>query len=203
MSSDSRRIRSWEVVKEHDLPVNPNLPPVEGTLRSASALVDRALCLCSAVAVAYGFPTQQARSWLNQERLSAALAPSEQALLAGDRSQVSWFQNQTEALFALVWLLGLAEDLPLLEGCPDDLVHRFPDLKRSESSSRFREAASPQPEHAVLQKLDLIYCTHWALVEARLQGRLVRQAFPGLLERRHAIEWAVGADEWDEVSLDT
>lgn len=100
MSSNNRRIRSWEIVKEHDLPVCPNLPPAEGTLRSASELVDRALCLCSAVAVAYGFPTQKARSWLNQERL-------------------------------------------------------------------------------------------------------VRQAFPGLLERRHALEWAIGAGEWDEVCLDT
>ena|SRR5690554_2881839 len=42
MSSNNRRIRSWEIVKEHDLPVCPNLPPVEGALRSASELVDRA-----------------------------------------------------------------------------------------------------------------------------------------------------------------
>ena len=102
-----------------------------------------------------------------------------------------------------MWLLGLADDLLLLEGCPDDLVRRFPDLKRAESSSRFREAVALQPEQAVLQKLDLIYCTHWAIVEARLQGCLVRQAFPGLLERRHALEWAIGAGEWDEVCLDT
>ena len=52
-----------------------------------------------------------------------------------------------------------------------------------------------------------IYLIHWAVRDARLNGRPVPNNYhPGVvLERHHALNWLIGycGQDWDDISTDT
>ena len=163
------------------------------------------LCLFPLSACAYGFPRNLARNWLEKERLLGLLGPAEIAFLEGNASDAALFKLQIEGMWALAWVLSVAQDLSPSVACPNNFVEMLPDLKRSESSAAFRAKVRRRPPEEIFGAADLYYCTHWAVRQIELDGaarpKQVRK--PVVVERRRALEWVIGTEPWWEVSLDT
>ena len=187
------------------LPINPQLPLLEDTLslRPKLEIVDRSLCVCAMVYRAYGFPEVQVEAWIDREALLPKLSPSEVQFLHGDTSEAAQVQWQVEGLFAFAWLLSLVSEFEWDRRPPDTLINVFPDLRADESSARFRGSSILRPECDALAALDCAYCVHWAAVELALIRRSSPVEGRAVQERRRVIEWCLGSEEWDEVSLDT
>jgi hypothetical protein len=80
----------------------------------------------------------------------------------------------------------------------------LPDLKKLESTTRFRDRARMRSWQDIFSFCDLAYCLHWAIQEASRTNRGVTniQAYV-IIERRRALEWVLYGEDWDSVSLDT
>lgn len=207
---DLRAIResSWEAAQRLGYPVNPDLPLLDAVddIRPLEEVLDRTLVLYACVACSYGFPKVKALSWLKGEGLDKAVSGSEREYLeSNDERKKPTFQWQVESLWALTWVAGYHESLDFSDSCSDDFIQLFPDLKSGAPSESFREKANPRDTESVVRTLDLSYCLHWAVREAQLRGETEPGPVPGLVvqERRRALEWVVGEENWDEVSLDT
>jgi hypothetical protein len=182
-------------------------------LQPASELIARAGVLTLVVQRSFGMPDDRAKTWIEENGLTAALAPEETALLAG-KGMPEEFRTQVEALWALAWVLGLSDHLDPSEYCGDTLAGSMPDLRKAESLSEWvaRADLALRDANETAEMLDLHYCLTWGLADANLNHRAV----PGsveqyvLWERRRALEFAlVLGDEpyqhadWYEISLDT
>ncbi len=107
-------------------------------------------------------------------------------------------------MWALAWAVRRVGALDFWRPCDDNFVHKLPNLKVQEPRRSFEARASIRPVEEVAEALDLAYCLHWVVVDATLGRRsLPSQNRPaGLLGRRYALEWMLGQDDWDEISLD-
>jgi len=209
MSTQEIRERSLKLATELGFPTNPHLPLLDTPtgLRSADATVDRLLGLYVCVAVSYGFPVDRAHAWLAQERITAVLSPAEVAFLNDPKSKRARvdMQFQVEALWALAWAASYHERLDFARVVDGTFVKMFPDVKAGESSSVFRSRAAMRSVDTIAAMTDLAYCLHWAVRDHELN----RRPPPGKLQgpvvryRRKALEWLLGDEPWDEVSLDT
>ena len=192
----------------------PGLPPVVGEveveLRPAAEVARRALAL---LAVALRGESLAEERPLSADELRArcpgafaALTPAEAAFLAEpapERQQVVEATWRYEALAALEWALGLAGELPFpSRACQVDAVARA-----LQGDPGAVDGATLRPAAEVLDALDLHYRLHWAVRQAKLDGRPPPGGLiPGVVGERHqALNWLVrlhGAD-WDEVDTPT
>lgn len=110
-----------------------------------------------------------------------------------------------EAYWALVWSLGLVNDMKLPTDTCDceraiKLVTNCGNFDEFKSRCRLRNIED------ILDMLDLYYRYHWACVENSVNpdasiGMLDPEVVP---ERRKGLEWLISdEDDWDEISLDT
>ncbi len=205
---EALRRRSLKVAARLRMPVAPHLPLLDADLRlrPESETVDRSLCVHAAAACAHGFSREKALRWLEEEGLREALSEGEARFLTRGVGEPSAFMLTVEGLWALAWALQKVDRLDFSRACADDFVYMLPDLKRSESGEAFRRSAHQRTLEEIAAAADLAYCLHWAVRESALDGR----GLPGrirdpvvVVERRRALEWLVGAEEWDAVSLDT
>lgn len=220
---DPRAVRaaSLEDLERLRLPVPPPQFPLvweEGdaaALRPTPELEARTAVLNIVLARCYGMPQEAAMSWLlNAHLLDAVTRPEWQFVMAdkGDRRALAL---HLEAIFALMWLLGVTKHLNPTEPAQDGLVNLLPDLPNAESMARWRSRTLVAPRHAseAAAMLDRYYCLDWAFLEAERH----RMPLPGLIDshaigqRRWALEWAVvfvgpyhGPPRgWEEVDLST
>lgn len=202
--ADVRR-SSWESLRSLGLPENPSLPLIDETLclRSVSEIIDRALALYCVVAVGYGFERKRAMKWLGRESLTGVLSANETILLTGSGSIPGSIRWQAESLFVFAIILGLIPTTDVLVKCPDDLVHQFPDINRDQDCISFRNRVALTENKTAIAICDLLYCAHWAAVSTQTQSLHRHLRIESLTERRRAIEWSLGDDDWDNVSLDT
>ena len=190
-----------------NIQVPASLPFLDANLRlrRLEEIIARALVLSASVAVACGFPRERATHWLDREELLSSLSDQERSFLVGGVGNEHEVQVRVESLCVFAWSLGLLEQIEFTSPCPSSLVTLYPDLKRMEPADDFRGRARLRDAGEMLQMLDLGYCLHWAFNEAML----MRRAFPPrispvvVIERRRALEWMFGDEDWDEVSLDT
>lgn len=220
---DPRAVRaaSLEELQRLWLPVpSPQFPLVwergDGVaLRSPAELEARAAVLNIVLARCYGMPQELAMSWLlNAHLLDAVTRPEWQFVMAdkGDRRALALHH---EAIFALMWLLGVAKHLDPSQPADDGLMRSLPDLPRSETMAQWRSRSlfAPRPAEEAAAMLDQYYCLDWAYLEAERQ----RMPLPGMVDshaigqRRWALEWAVllfgpyhGPPRgWEEIDLST
>lgn len=109
--------------------------------------------------------------------------------------QLGW---RSEALYALVWMLQLAPELPLTRELDlrPEYFHPVDALRGPPPPG-----LTLRPVEEIAAKLDLFFCAHWAAREQELPEALEPSAIP---QRRCALEWYLVADaEWDDVKLDT
>jgi hypothetical protein len=202
----SVRSESNRIAEALGYAVNPNLPPLDSDvdLRSTDDVVDRVLCLYAATAVAFGFPAAGAAQWTEHERIAGALSSPERSLLEGTRSAHDDDRKKVEALWALLWATGRGTTMDFSTVCPQNTVHMLPNIKIQESSAPFRAGSKLRSREEVLASADLAYVVHSAMVEAELQGSVPgRIPLHVVVQRRIALEWLIGSEAWEDISLDT
>jgi hypothetical protein len=81
------------------------------------------------------------------------------------------------------------------------------DVHEGQDTHQFVADAKLRPLAQLLDEVDRIFRYHWAVVEARVNGRLAPADLgPGVtLERHYALKCLIGYmdQEWDDVSTDT
>jgi hypothetical protein len=200
------RSRSVARLAEVGINVPSSLPLLDDlSLRPAEEILDRLICLHAVAAVARGFDREKAYAWISQEGTLENLTQDERKLILTGAGDLDVFKVQVEGMWALSWVLSIVPRLDFWSGCDSRFVTMLPDLKKGESSSNFRARAQLRSEIEVGIQCDLAYCLHWALREAELKGsQPPRGLTPYIVtERRRALEWAIGTDAWDMISLDT
>ena len=211
MDATALRESTKSTVESLGYQFNPNLPVLDEVQvqRNCTEVSNRILSLYACVACAYGFSKATAIEWLKREQLWESLTESERQFLEGRaESSTSTIQWQVEALWSLTWTAGYHDDLDFSRPCPDSFIQLFPDLKKGEDTASFKAKCQLRPSEAIIEKLDLSYCLHWAVRDFELSGRETGRG-PNkvegqvIVERRRALEWIISDDDWDDVSLDT
>jgi len=205
---DTIREKSWASVRKLGLIENPSLPLLDGQLelRTQDEICCRLLAMLPCAASAYGFPIDKARRWVeDNERLWCMLTPHEKSFLTGKNTDTTAFKLQVEAMWALAWVLSVSDDLSPHHLCPENFVEMLPDLKTEESPEMFRKKADLRSENEIVAMLDFYYCVHWSLKERYLAATsdLSQLKLEIIEERRRALEWVTGEEDWSELSLDT
>jgi len=167
----------------------------------------RIVILYALTGLAHEADCELLRKWLLNNRLYEALLPAERlsfekTLSRQDEIDLSW---KKEALVALAWSGWLVDDLPL----PFDesnLDPIFPRIPPEVDVPSFLSGFALRHEEDLYYQTDLHYCLHWALRHPEVWSAAVlrRPRIDIVIERRHALEWLIGAaDSWDDVPLDT
>lgn len=211
-----RKTRSGAILREMGVPVLESLPPVLGEgeveLRDAPDIARRALSLFAvairAESLAGGAPIPVADLRERSPRSFDALSPHEAAFLAQEapaERDIIAFSWRYEALYLLLWALGIFPDLPTpITICDVPLVART--IIQGDSDALIANAQL-RPSQEILSALDLHYRMHWAARNARLAEHEAPAGLDeGVLqERRHALNWLVRNPnvEWDNVDTPT
>lgn len=203
----SIRRQSWRVVAELGLEVNETLPLLDFPIstRTVDEIFQRLLCLHALAAIAFGFDKQKAIVWTDSEGIYSAFTENEKAALQNKKKLSSQFKFQIEGMWALAWVLGLVPNIDFSKPCDQMFAALLPDLIRGQSSMYLKEKISLRPVQQQYEMCDLAYCLHWAVRHRELKGfgapfGLASYVIP---ERRHALEWLICDESWDEIVLDT
>lgn len=201
------REQSLKTASRLGFAINNALPLLDEAqnARTAETIVKRLVCLHVAAACAYGFDKGIATAWLQQENAFDDLAISERRFIENNDGDSSRFKNQVEGMWALAWALGLVPQLDFSKGCDNTFVMLLPNLKIGESSDGLHAKAKPRSNEEIVAACDLAYCLHWSIRQAQLSNsKPPGKVQPYVIEeRRRALEWLLGDDEWDEITLDT
>lgn len=186
---------------------NQTLPLLDASSegKSPEQVLLRLLCMHVSAACAFGFDRGRAKEWIAKEGLDQEIAPSERRFVELGLGNASQFQLRVEGMWALAWSLGLVPVLDFAKECDHNFVTLLPDVKTSQSSAALRSKVVMRPVDAQLAACDLSYCLHWSLRQAELSYSKAPGAVSAyvIIERRRALEWLIGSEHWDEVTLDT
>jgi hypothetical protein len=207
MDLNNIRDFSINVTAEAGVSISPAVPllDVGVQLRNKDDIANRLFCLNAVAAVSYGFDRSQAIEWLRQEQLDSLLTKSEFRFLNHGDGDVTSYQTQVEGMWALAWALCLVPELDFWKDCDDRFVALLPNLKKHERCIEWRRRSQLRSTEDIVAALDLSYCLHWAVREAELSGKYPPAGIKAyvVVERRRALEWLLGDEPWDSVSLDT
>jgi hypothetical protein len=218
---DPRLIREGNVadIVELGFPAPPDGFPLvwdagdRVALRPTGEIEARAAVLNTVIAATLGAPPELTAGWVEANGLRTAATRPEWLFLSERQGPAELYGLHIEALWALAWLLGVAEELDPSQYCGDGLALWLPDLAEGETFEawQYRSASEPRPAEEAASLLDLHYCLDWGHVQALMDGR----PFPGTTQpyvigqRRWALEWATvflgpyhdPPQPWDEVDL--
>ncbi|MBQ5942237.1 DUF4272 domain-containing protein [Massilia sp. AB1] len=215
MTPAQRQAASEALLREHGIPINPQLPWIEDEhevrLRSADELCRRLAALWGVVGTAMlrendffedYFSIGDRRSWLSNDEARFLFddEPVEE-----DYIRFSW---RLEALYFLAWCGGLVEQigLPRSEASAREFLHFFPEDEADPVA--LAAAVRVRPVGEILDWSDRLYRLHWAVRDAHLNGRPTPGGIePGVVfEWHYAVNWMTrydGEDDWDEIGTDT
>jgi len=206
MADEEIRRRSLKVLAGRGLTVPLHLPiPDLANPRSAVEIVERLLCLNAVAAVAHGFDTGKALTWLAREHLESKLIWTERAFLQRGQGSRCGFQLQVEAMWGRAWALGIVSELEFWRKCSSEFVALLPNLKIDESVERLTAQINPIETGEIIAARDLSYCLHWIIRDIMMRNdRLPPDLEPyTVIERRRALEWILGEEPWEELATDT
>lgn len=207
-----RATRSEMRLRAEGVRVNASLPLIEQSravvLRSPEEVAQRvvALSIVSERAKGKGDTYQLGQSLLDKYGVRRYLTPKERKFMADrspselDKIQMSW---RIEAAIPLMWALNL---LPALE--PPSASAKLEVIKAIRALDvHGAKSLKLRSKSAVLDEADLIYRYHWAVVDARVNGKPIPIAVDAgiVQERHHALNWLIRYEnqEWDQVTTDT
>lgn len=206
MNPELRKSNTELFLTSHNLPTNGNLPVTEAEdtvkLKNNREVGERIFCLLCLCGTADQKGAMVFTDYLKNNNLWGSLSPMEQSYLSkpsyGDKvhNDASW---RLEALYLLVWAVGLVRELPFppTETDINDFVDVLPKLKSEPIV--FINSLTLRPIAEIMDTADLIYRTHWASKRSdKLDQGVLR-------EWHHAINWLTNCDRenWDSVSTDT
>ncbi len=81
----------------------------------------------------------------------------------------------------------------------------MPNLKNDMSSVYLRSTVQLRDLNSIASMVDLAFCLHWGIRQLQLEGHSLPKSINinDLEERRHALEWVVSEEHWDNITLDT
>jgi hypothetical protein len=206
-----RRLSRWRLSDPGALPLHANED--FAWTREAGAVADRCHALAAALALTHRAPLATVRGAIDDNGLGPSLAAREKQLLAvleGDTESgeaalqqllvdIAW---REEALHALLWALGLVDDLPPDEMCPKAPVYERLAPELNPANARGADVRL-RPLADLAAMLDLYYLLHWHARRAQYHGDVWdNHIAPGVvLERRRALEWLFQDAPWEDVDL--
>lgn len=207
-----RKERSEGVLRAEGVPLNEHLPAIESESevqrRSVDEIAYCALALLVVAANGEGVGKPLVDRLVKDYGLEGRFTPKEKAFLQAtspserDRVQFTW---RYEAAWVLLWALGYVDKLEKPVGICD--VPRAVQIVQRRTAKQFVADAKLRSLSEILDQADRIYRYHWAIVEARVNGKAPpAELEPGVtLERHHALNWLVGymGQEWDDIATDT
>ena len=214
-----RASRSEELIRAAGGDVLPSLPLIESasevTLRPASLVAERVLCLVVAAAKSSGdVNDEEMLHWARGESFWERLSARETEFLADDdpdedeRGHMSW---QVEAALPLLWALGAPLEMGMMleSQAPRVVLDRIPQL--GEPTQEFVSTAKLRPVGEILDECDLIYRIHWAARNEQVGGKPAPQGweYGVIMERHKALNWLTcygeedSEGDWDSVGTDT
>ena len=207
-----RRERTVALLCSRDLQTPDTLPPVPGApevlLRNPKEVGRRALALYAVAYRAVPRGIGRRAAWSLLAGNESALTPAERvflrSLFPGKNNKVQ-FGWRFEALWVLLWALGLVGDL----GFPSTVteVSTIDSLINDAGQEGLLNASSLRSTSDILDHLDLVYRCHWVARNVRVQGKQATDSLdPGVVfERHHALNWLTCHEhaDWDDVSTDT
>ena len=229
ITAQERKNRSITILVSQGVPYIEHLPfryeTEEVTPRHKKEVIERAVCsfasIMCALSISKGEYSQEdrvyAEDFLSEKyNVLELLTPMEQQVIAGTISEAGAINAvwKYEAVWALLWALGIVEELSLpSEICDCDLV--MGTMRRFKGLDDFMANTTLRPLEEILQALDLHYRYHWAAVNARVNG-----SDPAgideevVMERRAGLEWLCCKGQendnlsdtynaWDYPELDT
>lgn len=201
------RRRSLEVARQLGYPPATVLPLSEEYLepRPLPEIIDRFLCLGGIVSASFGLDRAHARRWFEREGLWLKLTPEERRFVLHGSEDLNDFQVRTEALWALGWVLRMVNDLDFSAYNRDHFDADVPDEHSNDPTADWRTTIRCRCFNEIAAACDLAYCLHWAIVEARITNKEIPGTVRGYViwQRRHALEWVLSDEDWDDVPMDT
>ena len=205
-----QRLRRWKLSDPGPLPLHGEQD--FEWMRAAPSVVNRCHAIAAAIALAHRAPVQTVREAVDDNDLEGSLGTRELELLrvlegdvdAGEPDlqqllvDIAW---REEALHALLWALGLVDDLPPDQMCPKSPVYE--QLAPGLDPGNARRDVQLRPLAQIAAMLDFYYCLHWHARKAQYHGDVWDyEIAPGVvLERRRALEWLFQDAPWEDVDL--
>ena len=211
MTPAERKERSEKIISAKGIGINPKLPLTEPAsqvkLRSPDDICRRAVAALLSTQVG-DEDVNYFVGLMDFFGVRDCLNAKERRLVDGSYVQqdiidVVW---EYESYWALVWALGLVEDITDAENicdCPQAV--RF--VSQCGSFEEFKSKCTLRSADEIMDMLDLYYRYHWAAVQHEKIDR--KCPIGGLnadavVERRRGLEWLVcDTDDWNRISLDT
>lgn len=211
----ARKSRSEQLIASWQIKSNKNLPVIDAeelvTIRRPEEIAQRVAVLAVVNLVAFShIPPEEAMGYLQQNNLWDYVSPAEKDFLDDPtdekKSRESW---KCECIYTLLWALNKTEILP----SPAQLCdlgnispEQYPVGKDKSPENFIRSATLVRSKTEILDAGDLYYRLDWACVDARISGKQITEAHPGVVyERHYALNWLMNYrnQEWDDVSCDT
>jgi hypothetical protein len=208
----ARKERSELLLRSEGVPINKSLPVIEteqaSKRRTKDEIAYRALALLVVAVKGEGLDQPTVERIIKDYGLESRFTPKERSFIKNaspsqhDRIQFAW---RYEAAWTLLWSLGYVEKLEKPSSICD--VPRAIRFMKERKASQFLADAKLRPLSEILDQADRIYRYHWAVVDARVNGK---KPLTGIdtsvtLERHYALNWLIGymQQEWDDISTDT
>jgi hypothetical protein len=195
-------------------------------VRSADEVARRCIVLYAVLAAGHDEPRDQLVQWLRGEGLWEAVSPKESEFLLSESPSEQQRINATwraEALFPLLWALGLIAEMPSpQQHCDVQLIRCvLPPLlgpvREFVSTARLRSDAE------IYTANNEIYHIHWRVRDFQFRdqptppGKLPRMPHieedppvesydSGVVQERHyGLNWLIGycGQDWDDITTDT
>ena len=215
----ARRTKSNAYIKEKGIACLESLPMIESrdevVLKDINERCKRAIACLIVAQVAcdinsgndYDKSKQFFGEMLAKYHVEDALLEKERKIFDGSYSQqdvldIAWTY---EAYWAVVWSLGLVDDIKEADDvcdCEEAIML----VSECESFEEFRGQCAPRTVDEILDMADLYYRYHWACVEKRMNPEMeIGNLDPEVVcERRRGLEWLIHVEtDWNDISLDT
>lgn len=210
--AQARKGRSIALLRAENVPTIEHLPAIEteseSTRRTTEQVAMRAMALCIVAVKGEGLDQEAIDELIDEYNLASAFTPKERAFIENpsptqhERIQFTW---RYECYWVMLWALGFVDTLDRPDTICD--VKTAVSFLRENGRDGFLQKAKLRPQNEILDAADLIYRYHWAIVDARLNGREAPAELDGgvVTERHHALNWLIGHmdQDWDDVSTDT
>lgn len=211
-TAHKRKARSESLLKKYNVPTNKHLPVIEdesnALVRTKEDVATRAMALLIVAVKAEGLEQQMVLELIKGYDLNSALTPDEIAFIHDpspsqhDKTQFIW---RYEAAWVLLWALGYVDELSYPDKICD--VPAAVTFLQKRTKKEFTADAKLRPISEILDQADLTYRYHWAVVDARVNGKQSPAKLDSsvVLERHYALNWLIGYmnQAWDDISTDT
>ena len=214
MTQEERKARSETILRERGVSILPSLPMIESEeearLRSPREVAHRVMALVCVAAASSGVDRSEIVPFLKAEGLWDAVSDEEQSFLQDENAndhlamQFGW---RAEAIWLLLWALGLVEtlELPVDQCSVEDILERVPSL--GDPTEPFISSAKLRSVPEILDVSDLTYRAHWATRDRGEDAQAqCGDLHPDVVVERHkAVNWLTCYEnlDWDEVTTDT